>query len=239
MVIKQINRIINNEGVMEEKTNEIDFDWGKKTDWYVEQAKKEIFENNTYERFFEVEEGDVVVDLGASLGPFTYSILPKNPKQCYVVEPLMGQIETLKTNVGRDNVKIIQGAITDKKKIVISWDKITESVPTFSFREFLDEQGIEKIDFLKCDCEGGEYDVFQQSNIEFLKTIPKIVTEFHMKNDGNYHEAKFRWFRDNILPQFDKIEVFSVDGVNIKWDLWNEHFIQYYNEVIVYIDNRK
>jgi autotransporter strand-loop-strand O-heptosyltransferase len=239
MVIKQINRIINNEGVMEEKTNEIDFDWGKKTDWYVEQAKKEIFENNTYERFFEVEEGDVVVDLGASLGPFTYSILPKNPKQCYVVEPLMGQIETLKINVGRDNVKIIQGAITDKKKIVISWDKITESVPTFSFREFLDEQGIDKIDFLKCDCEGGEYDVFQQSNIEFLKTIPKIVTEFHMKNDGNYHEAKFRWFRDNILPQFDKIEVFSVDGVNIKWDLWNEHFIQYYNEVIVYIDNRK
>ena len=239
MVIKQINRIINNEGVMEEKTNEIDFDWGKKTDWYVEQAKKEIFENNTYERFFEVEEGDVVVDLGASLGPFTYSILPKNPKQCYVVEPLMGQIETLKTNVGRDNVKIIQGAITDKKKIVISWDKITESVPTFSFREFLDEQGIDKIDFLKCDCEGGEYDVFQQSNIEFLKTIPKIVTEFHMKNDGNYHEAKFRWFRDNILPQFDKIEVFSVDGVNIKWDLWNEHFIQYYSEVIIYMDNRK
>lgn len=239
MVIKQINRIINNEGVMEEKTNEIDFDWGKKTDWYVEQAKKEIFENNTYERFFEVEEGDVVVDLGASLGPFTYSVLPKNPKQCYVVEPLSAQIETLKINVGRDNVKIIQGAITDKKKIVISWDKITESVPTFSFREFLDEQGIEKIDFLKCDCEGGEYDVFQQSNIEFLKTIPKIVTEFHMKNDGNYHEAKFRWFRDNILTQFDKIEVFSVDGVNIKWDLWNEHFIQYYNEVIVYIDNRK
>ena len=239
MVIKQINRIINNEGVMEEKTNEIDFDWGKKTDWYVEQAKKEIFENNTYERFFEVEEGDVVVDLGASLGPFTYSILPKNPKQCYVVEPLSAQIETLKINVGRDNVKIIQGAITDKKKIVISWDKITESVPTFSFREFLDEQGIDKIDFLKCDCEGGEYDVFQQSNIEFLKTIPKIVTEFHMKNDGNYHEAKFRWFRDNILPQFDKIEVFSVDGVNIKWDLWNEHFIQYYSEVIVYIDNRK
>lgn len=239
MVIKQINRIINNEGVMEEKTNEIDFDWGKKTDWYVEQAKKEIFENNTYERFFEVEEGDVVVDLGASLGPFTYSILPKNPKQCYVVEPLSSQIETLKINVGRDNVKIIQGAITDKKKIVISWDKITESVPTFSFREFLDDQKIERIDFLKCDCEGGEYDVFQQSNIEFLKTIPKIVTEFHMKNDGNYHEAKFRWFRDNILPQFDKIEVFSVDGVNIKWDLWNEHFIQYYNEVIVYLDNRK
>jgi hypothetical protein len=29
-----------------------------------------------------------------------------------------------------------------------------------------------------------------------------------------------------------------VDGVDIKWDLWNEHFIEYYTEVIIYIDNR-
>jgi hypothetical protein len=27
--------------------------------------------------------------------------------------------------------------------------------------------------------------------------------------------------------------------VDIKWDLWNDHFIEYYNEVIVYIDNRQ
>ena len=238
MVIKEINKIINKE-VMEEKIDEISFDWGKKSDWYVDAAIKEIFDDNTYERFFEVEEGDIVVDLGASLGPFTYKILPKNPKQCYVVEPLSYQIDVLHKNVGRDNVKIIQGAITDKKKIEISWDHITESVPTFTFKEFLDENNIKHIDFLKCDCEGGEYDVFQQSNIEFLKTIPKIVTEFHMRDDDSFHKCKFRWFRDNIFPQFDNIQVFSVDGVDIKWDLWNDHFIEYYNEVIIYIDNRK
>ena len=238
MVIKEINKIINKE-VMEEKIDEISFDWGKKSDWYVDAAIKEIFDDNTYERFFEVEEGDIVVDLGASLGPFTYKILPKNPKQCYVVEPLSYQIDVLHKNVGRDNVKIIQGAITDKKKIEISWDHITESVPTFTFKEFLDENNIKHIDFLKCDCEGGEYDVFQQSNIEFLKTIPKIVTEFHMRNDGNFHKCKFRWFRDNIFPQFDNIQIFSVDGVDIKWDLWNEHFIEWYDEIIIYMDNRK
>jgi autotransporter strand-loop-strand O-heptosyltransferase len=238
MVIEEMNKIINKE-VMEEKIDEISFDWGKKSDWYVDAAIKEIFDDNTYERFFEVEEGDIVVDLGASLGPFTYKILPKNPKQCYVVEPLSYQIDVLHKNVGRDNVKIIQGAITDKKKIEISWDHITESVPTFTFKEFLDENNIKHIDFLKCDCEGGEYDVFQQSNIEFLKTIPKIVTEFHMRNDGNFHKCKFRWFRDNIFPQFDNIQIYSVDGVDIKWDLWNEHFIEWYDEIIIYMDNRK
>ena len=238
VVIKQINKIINKE-VMEEKTDEIVFDWGKKSNWYVDAAIKEIFEDDIYERFFEVEEGDIVVDLGASLGPFTYKILPKNPKQCYVVEPLSYQIGVLHKNVGRDNVKIIQGAITDKKKIDITWDDVSESVPTFTFKEFLEENNIKHIDFLKCDCEGGEYDVFQQSNIEFLKTIPKIVTEFHMRDDENFHKCKFRWFRDNIFPQFDNIQVFSVDGVDIKWDLWNEHFLEWYDEIIVYMDNRK
>ena len=238
MVIKEINKIMNKEEVTKTENNLNEFDWGKGSVWYVGAAVKEIFEDNTYERFFEVEEGDVVVDLGASLGPFTYSILTKKPKQCYVVEPLSYQIGVLHKNVGRDNVKIIQGAITDKKKIDISWDYITESVPTFTFREFLDENGIDKIDFLKCDCEGGEYDVFQPSNIDFLKTIPKIVTEFHMRDDENFHKCKFRWFRDNILPKFNNYQVFSVDGVDIKWDLWNDHFLDYYCEVIIYIDNR-
>ena len=243
MVITEINKIINKEimtdkEIIIEEIEDNKFDWGGRSEWYVKQAEEEIFEGNTYERFFEVEEGDIVVDLGASLGPFTYKILPKNPKQCYVVEPLSHQINILKKNVGQENVKIIQGAITDKKKIDISWDNMIESVPTFSFSEFLNEYKINKIDFLKCDCEGGEYDVFQPSNIEFLKTIPKIVTEFHLNNDSNYHECKFRWFRDNILPNFEKFEVYSVDGIDIKWDLWNDHFIEYYSEVIIYIDNR-
>ena len=237
MVINEINNIMNKE----EKSVEIDevtFDWGKKSKWYVSQATKEIFEYNIYERLFEVEEGDIVVDLGASLGPFTYSILPKNPKQCFVVEPLSYHIDILNKNVGQKNVKIIQGAISDKKKLEITWDGITETSPTFTFKEFLDDNNINKVDFLKCDCEGGEYDVFSKSNIEFLKTIPKIVVEFHLNNDEDYHQCKFRWFRDNILNMFENFEVYSLDGVNIKWDLYNEHFIEYYNEVIFYFDNR-
>ena len=237
MVIKEINKIMGKE----ENTfqvDEITFDWGKKSEWYVSQATQEIFEYNIYERLFEVEEGDIVVDLGASLGPFTYSILPKNPKQCFVVEPLSYHIDILNKNVGQENVKIIQGAISDKKKLEITWDDITETSPTFTFKEFLDDNNINKIDFLKCDCEGGEYDVFSKGNIEFLKTIPKIVVEFHLRDNEDYNLCKFRWFRDNILNMFENFEVYSLDGVNIKWDLWNEHFIEYYNEVIFYFDNR-
>jgi hypothetical protein len=139
--------------------------------------------------------------------------------------------------VGQENVKIIQGAITDKKKIEISWDEMTESVPTFSFREFLDNQGINKIDFLKCDCEGGEYDVFNIENLCWLKKNLGVCSgEWHL-NTTELKE-KFREFRDVFLRVFPNHKIFSIDGVDIKWDLWNEHFIEYYTEIIISIDNR-
>lgn len=62
------------------------FDWGwmetsEKGIKLKETLTKEIFVNNIYERIFKVEEGDVVVDIGASVGPFTYKILDKNPSR--------------------------------------------------------------------------------------------------------------------------------------------------------------
>jgi FkbM family methyltransferase len=222
------------------------FNWGKTNQWYRDFIGNEIFNERIYEKFFSVEEGDIVFDAGASIGIFGYSILNKKPSVIYCLEPSSDGMDTCKTNIP-DEVGVFLNYGISNIDGNINLPDVYEDGKTISgdifkvskFSTIVKENGIEKIDFLKCDCEGGEYDVFQQSNVEFLKTIPKIVTEFHMKNDGNYHEAKFRWFRDNILPQFDKIEVFSVDGVNIKWDLWNEHFIQYYSEVIVYMDNRK
>jgi hypothetical protein len=89
---------------------------------------------------------------------------------------------------------------------------------------------------LKIDCEGGEYDVFTERNIEYLKKVPKIVTEFHLGN--RVSKELFRNFRDNILKNFDKFNFRSLDGVDIAWDLHNEHFIQYYREIMLYIDNR-
>jgi hypothetical protein len=39
-----------------------------------------------------------------------------------------------------------------------------------------------KIDFLKVDCEGGEYDIFTQDNLDFLiNNVKKIVGEWHLR----------------------------------------------------------
>ena len=212
------------------------FDWGNTSEGFINQNNTEIFQESIYEKFFQVEENDIVVDLGASVGPFTYSIQNKKPKHCYTVEPLTPHINTINKNLSQFPVTIIHAAITDKKKIKISWGGYEEYPQTLSFEEFRTNYNVDKIDFLKVDCEGGEYDVFSEDNIHFLKTVPKIVTEFHLH--GYVGKAKFKEFRNNILSNFANYEVHSLDGVDIKWDLWNENFIEYYQEVIIYIDNR-
>jgi len=44
------------------------FNWGPTSEWYKDQLTREMFEENIYEKYFPVEEGDIVVDFGASIG---------------------------------------------------------------------------------------------------------------------------------------------------------------------------
>ena len=95
------------------------FDWGNVSTSFKTQNTTELTDHNEYERLFPVEEGDIVVDIGASVGPFTYSILSKKPKHCWVVEPMPHQFQTLKNNLMGSPVSFIKAAITDLKKVEI------------------------------------------------------------------------------------------------------------------------
>jgi hypothetical protein len=107
-----------------------------------------------------------------------------------------------------------------------------------TFKKFVNLFGLEKIDFIKTDCEGGEYDIFTEENLDYLiNNVSNIAGEWHLQTIEE--KEKFRNFRDNQLILFKSFEVFSVDGIDIKWDLWNEHFIEYYNQIHLYIDNSK
>jgi FkbM family methyltransferase len=219
------------------------FIWGDVSEVFKKLNTEEFNLHNIYEKFFTVEEGDIVVDIGASIGPFTYSILKNKPKHCWVVEPLDNQFEVLKQNLIGSPVSFIKAAITDVKKVKIEWDGNVAYPRTLTFNEFITENGLNKIDFLKIDCEGGEYDIFSIENLEFLKTIPKIVTEFHLGmvddiKSSMILKSKFRYFRDYLLNNFSNFEVYSIDGVDIKWNLYNEEFLDYYTGIIIYIDNR-
>jgi len=200
---------------------------------------QEIFIDNLYEKKFEVEPGDIVVDVGSSVGPFTYSILHKNPKHVYCLEPSVSEFKTLNKNLRGYPATPINKGISDVNSLVDSQVLFggETQMETLKFNTFICNYSIEKIDFLKTDCEGGEYDIFNDENVDFIfNNVKKIVGEWHL-GDIKLKE-KFKRFRDTYLSKFDKFDIYSVDGHDIKWDLWNNHFIEYYTEVIVNIDNR-
>ena len=202
---------------------------------------KEIFEEMVYEKFFEVEEGDIVLDIGASFGPFTHSILPKKPKQVYCVEPGETQFPVLvKNTLGHPVCSINKGIWHTNERVSSDrvYDSINQSMDGITFKKLVQLYGLDKIDFLKTDCEGGEYFIFNEENFEFIQNnVRKIVGEWHLGPPDL--KERFRKFRDLYLAKIENYCVFSVNGMDIKWDLWNEHFLEYYSEIIIYIDNRK
>jgi FkbM family methyltransferase len=212
-------------------------------EWEGEQGK-EIFEEKIYERFFCVDEGDIVFDAGSSIGIFGYSILDKKPSRIYCIEPSSDEFETLKLNIPveigvflNQGISKIDGEIELTEVYENNKEVSSKLFKVSRFKTILDQYNIKKIDFLKTDCEGCEYDIFDIDNLIWLKqNVSKIAGEWHL-SDSN-QKNKFREFRDVFLRVFPKHEIFSVDGVDIKWDLWNEHFIEYYKQVIIYIDNR-
>jgi FkbM family methyltransferase len=224
------------------------FNWGWMNDgsemgeYHKTQITNEIFIQKVYERFFEVEEGDIVFDFGSSVGPFTYSILGKKPKQVYCFEPSHKEIETLIQNVQSGPVTVINKGIGDSEgefelNLFGVDDNGNKLAQTTTFDKIKEQFNITKIDFIKTDCEGGEYSIFNNKNIFWIKeNVKKIVGEWHLGTDDE--KQKFRIFRDTYLRLFPNIEVYSVDGCDIKWDLWNEHFINYYRQIIIYINNQ-
>ena len=223
----------------------LNFDWG----WMNEDSDlarfhkssmiDEIWNRKQYEEIYQVKEGDIVVDIGASVGPFSYSILDKNPKIIYCLEPSNSEFKTITKNLGAiKNVIIIDKGITHSNSVTKS-DKMFGGEDEFNgikFSSFVKNNDINYINFLKTDCEGGEYYIFMDENMDFLlNNVGCIVGEWHLSTKEN--KIEFRYFRDKYLKQFKNVKARAVNGTRITWDLWNDHFIEYYNQVILHISN--
>lgn len=210
-------------------------------DGFKETVLQEIFIEKVYERFFEVEEGDVVFDVGASLGPFTFSIIDKNPSQVFAFEPSFEEFKTLVLNTRHGNVTHINKGISDKIgqfDFEFVFDQTGgHKMYSTTFQKVISDYNIKKIDFLKTDCETGEYDIFNSENIFWIKqNVKKIVGEWHLNQP--WMKDKFRVFRDTYLRLFPNHKVCSLDGIDRSIDVWSEDFIQIYREITIYIDNR-
>ena len=183
----------------------------------VNDVLKEHFFVRQYENFIDIEEGDVVVDVGFNFGVFSLGALSKGATKIYGFEPNKDIYQKLKVYPAKDRVEIFNYAVSNKYDIVkfnegyntlgssITFEgndiKKTYDVDVIDLYDFLIKRNITKIDFLKVDCEGEEYNIFQSLPDEFLSSINKIHVEFHNNLNGEVNQlieklenSGFDWF---------------------------------------------
>jgi len=200
-----------------------------------------------YQRFVPVKTGDIVLDIGASVGPFAYSIKHLELSKLICVEPHVDLARTLHKNVpsatiinkaiGHIDGFELQKGLFNERLNKTQEDVNAKQVITTKFSTLIKDNSLTSIDFLKLDCEGGEYAIFTDENIDWIKNnVGYIVGEWHLSTEAL--KQQFRNFRDNYLKHFDNFSIFSVDNVDIKHDLYTDWFIEYYEHINIYIDNR-
>lgn len=184
------------------------FEWGTDDRLFINNVGYENMDWKVYEKYKEVQQNDLVIDVGASSGIFTYSIIKKNPKQVYCIEASDKMYQTLIKNMQmHNNVVCVNKAIQQNAcsgDILAYWDSKTKPIETLSFKTFLDEHSITHINFLKSDCEGGEYSIFNEENIEWLNNhVDYFAAEFHFVNRNSSRNYQFLEFYHKVMPKLN------------------------------------
>jgi len=168
----------------------------------------EIFINGDYEKepSCVVENGDIVLDIGANKGFFTLNALQKGASKVYSVEPVKHSYEQIRKLLNDfPNVEPINKAIGETNGIIsmfIDFDaSATNCVTTYGEmfgRESnkvdvesvnintLIEQIDSKINYMKVDCEGSEFELFKTITEKNLRNIDKLVIETHGDEIDNF-----------------------------------------------------
>lgn len=216
----------------------------------------EFFYRKDYDWWVEVQEGDVVVDLGSSIGMFTLHALDKGASKVYSVEGSRKLMKTMITNLsdywmdhGECPVVPINTMVGDKERYDLNIHNHVYSddddLQMISFSELRQKYLPDHIDYLKVDIEGGEYDVFTQENISFLQTnVKHMAIEFHL---NCFREAPWEWIRAKYLilnnwPQ-SKVRFISVEDRDFANQDHDENFLKEWpinrssTSVMLYITN--
>ena len=123
--------------------------------------------------FDDIQSTDIVIDIGANIGGFCIRAA-KFSKYIYAIEPVT--IDDLRKNIelNNANIKILEGALGCGGQQIFSWNEKKVLTKTYPFQEI--KEMARGCDFLKCDCEGGEWSI----KPEDLKGVRRIEMELHI-----------------------------------------------------------
>lgn len=159
------------------------------------------------DRVYPVDPDTVVVDIGANIGLFSLYAAFSGAQKVYAFEPNREACGYLLENIRRNNLQdtIVPHhyAVTSRSNEVVTIPKGAspqnriaygnadndehESVMTISLNDIVSRESISRIDLLKMDCEGSEYDILAGVSASTFSITGRIIIEYH---DGKEREIE-------------------------------------------------
>ena len=166
---------------------------------------QEVFDLGSYSHV-NLKPTDTVLDIGANIGAYTL-YASRRARQVISYEPFMENFDMLKGNVEQNdvhNVKLCNMAVGGKARktvvhaggpnfgtVSLYASESTESMQetqVCSLEEVFSLHNLTKVDVLKLDVEGAEYEILME-NAHVLSKIDRIILEFHDYKDlGDHRE---------------------------------------------------
>lgn len=190
---------------------------------------------------FDVMPSDIVVDLGMYIGMFGRYCMSKGVENYYGFEAHKNYYDIAKRNLD-PSYNIFNYMINDEvEDVVYEYWGHSEDKRTVGFLDAINQCDIKKINVLKMDIEGYEYNLFKDNKIfDFLITsVDKMVFEIHgVKQNYEYIVDLIRMFENSGY----KSDVRDVVGLCVKDGFLNNfwyanvesHARDWYNELVIY-----
>jgi FkbM family methyltransferase len=179
---------------------------------------KEVFVRHLYgPSGFEIGPADVVIDIGAHIGCFSiYAAHAAREGRVIAFEPAPANFALLTRNLALNALThvlaqpcAVSGEAGERElrlslntgghsfhslESAAPVSTITVSVVTLA--EVVREHGFERIDLLKMDCEGEEYEILERCPRELLQRIRRLAMEVHDLDEQRNAAGLARWLAE-------------------------------------------
>ena len=154
----------------------------------------EIYNRQTYSfKNCKIEKGDLVFDIGSCMGLFSRYAFQNGASEVHAFEPNK-ELEGVFVSLNKDFNYFYSNKAVHSKPVSFqkSEDLLNSEVieggsfgSNINLNDYIKEKNITKIDYLKIDIEGSEYDLFETLDENFLcNNVKKMAIEYHSNSDN-------------------------------------------------------